>query len=152
METFNVKLELTGTGWEDHWPRCKVSVNDIEFYNNEIIGEQAIEFDVDLQDDSENVLKVEYYNLDFRKDILLNNSGEHIKSKYVTINKLFVDEIDLGNIPYDLSEVTVNDDWYTTQDPHEFPNPRKNDSQLSWNSTWCLKFNSPVYLWLLENL
>jgi hypothetical protein len=152
METVNLKLVLTGTGWEDHWPRCRVSVNDTEFYNNEIIGEQTVEFDLDLQDDSENVLKVEYYNLDFRKDIVLNDSGEQIKSKYVIINKLFVDDIDCGNIPYDLSEVYVNDGWYTKQDPQDFPNPRKNDSQLSWNSTWCLKFNSPVYLWLLENL
>ena len=107
METVNLKLVLTGTGWEDHWPGCRVSVNDTEFYNNEIIGEQTVEFDLDLQDDSENVLKVEYYNLDFRKDIVLNDSGEQIKSKYVIINKLFVDDIDCGNIPYDLSEVYV---------------------------------------------
>ena len=66
----------------------------------------------------------------------------------IDILDICVEDIDLNQIPYDKNTVEVYEEAY----PQDLPRTRKNDMELSWNSTWTMEFSSPVYIWLLENI
>ena len=152
-EEIEITLQLEGMGWEDHWPRCRVSVNGEIYLDDEIRGLREIQFTGSVPEDSrDNVLCVDYYNRDYRTDVVLGPDGDIIKNKYVTINSIEFEEINLDQIPYLNSWIDVYEDWYTGQDSSNWPNPRFTEMQISWNGRWQMKFDSPVYIWLLENL
>jgi hypothetical protein len=117
-------------------------------FDGEIRGETLIEFDVDVEDDSENKLVINYYNKDYRLDVILDADGNFVKGKTIDILDICLEDIDLNQIPYDKNTVEVYDEAY----PQGLPRTRKNDIELSWNSTWTMEFSSPVYIWLLENI
>ena len=79
--------------------------------------------------------------------------NESLKKLRPTLLKnTIVDGINLEHIPYMHSYQDIYEPWYLEQDREEFPNPRKEDMQISWNGRWTLEFTSPFYIWLLENL
>jgi len=150
MENINFKIKLHGHDCNDRWPACRVTVNDtcnVKF-DGEIRGETLIEFDVDVEDDSENKLVINYYNKDYRLDVILDADGNFVKGKTIDILDICLEDIDLNQIPYNKNTVEVYEEAY----PQDLPRTRKNDMELSWNSTWTLEFSSPVYIWLLENI
>ena len=148
MESVNFKIDLVGNGFEDRWPKCKVLVNEQLFYNNTVKESCTIDFDIELQEDSENKLIIEYYDKDYKKDVLLDDQGQVLQSTNILIKTVTMDDIDLGMVPYYNSIQDISDPWYTQSD---LPNPREEDMQISWNGRWIMEFTSPVYIWLLEN-
>jgi hypothetical protein len=149
MENINFKIKLHGHDCNDSWPACKVSINDDVMFDSEIQGETLVEFDASVEDDSvDNKLVIDYYNKDFRLDVVLDADGNIVKDKTIDILAICVEDIDLNQIPFDNNTVEVYEQAY----PQELPRTRKNDMELSWNSTWTLEFSSPVYIWLLENI
>ena len=153
METVDFKIDITGNGFDDRWPECKILTNDHEHFNGQIKGNQVIELNVGLDDDSNNKLVIDYYNRDYKKDVVLDrHCYDPIKSTNLVVNSINLDDIELGMIPYYTSYIDVYEPWYLDQDREEFPNPRREDMQISWNSRWTMEFSSPVYIWLLENI
>ena len=148
MEQTNFKINLNGNPCGDRWPACRVLVNDDVKFDGEIRGKTLVEFDVDIEDDSENKLVIDYYNKDYRKDVILVANDMPYVDKTIDIDNILVEDIDLGQIPYNTSVVEVYEDMY----PSDLPRTRKEDAVLSWNSTWTMTFSSPVYIWLLENM
>ena len=123
-------------------------VNDDVKFDGEIQGKTLVEFNVDIEDDNENKLVIDYYNKDYRKDVILVANDMPYVDKTIDIDNILVDDIDLGQIPYNTGVVEVYEDMY----PSDLPRTRKEDAVLSWNSTWTMTFSSPVYIWLLENI
>jgi len=152
MESVEVKLELTGVGFDNRWPRCRVLVNETLYFDDVVQGTKEIVFNADLEDDTQNKLIVDYYNRDFRKDVILGPDGLPEKATSVTVQNLSMDGIELEHLPYMHSYQEIYEPWYLDQDREEFPNPRREDMQLSWNGRWTLDFTTPFYIWLLENL
>ena len=149
MENINFKIKLHGHDCNDRWPACKISLNNDVMFNGEIQDETLVEFDASVVDDSvDNKLVIDYYNKDFRLDVVLDANGNIIKNKTIDILDICVEDIDLNQIPYNKNTVEVYEEAY----PQDLPRTRKNDMELSWNSTWTLEFSSPVYIWLLENI
>ena len=149
MENINFKIKLHGHDCNDRWPACKISLNNDVMFNGEIQDETLVEFDASVVDDSvDNKLVIDYYNKDFRLDVVLDANDNIIKNKTIDILDICVEDIDLNQIPYDKNTVEVYEEAY----PQDLPRTRKNDMELSWNSTWTLEFSSPVYIWLLENI
>jgi hypothetical protein len=148
MEQINFKINLNGNPCGDRWPACRVLVNDDVKFDGEIQGKTLVEFDVDIEDDSENKLVIDYYNKDYRKDVILVANDMPYVDKTIDIDNILVEDIDLGQIPYNTGVVEVYEDMY----PSDLPRIRKEDAVLSWNSTWTMTFSSPVYIWLLENM
>ena len=148
MEQTNFKINLNGNPCGDRWPACRVLINDDVKFDGEIQGKTLVEFDVDIEDDSENKLVIDYYNKDYRKDVILVANDMPYVDKTIDIDNILVEDIDLGQIPYNTSVVEVYEDMY----PSDLPRTRKEDAVLSWNSTWTMTFSSPVYIWLLENM
>lgn len=152
MESVEFKLELNGAGFDNRWPRCKVSVNETLYFDDIVQGKKEIVFSAELEEESKNKLVVDYYNRNYKKDVILGPDGMPKMVTAITIGNLSVDGIDLENIPYRHSYQDIYEPWYLDQDRENFPNPRKEDMQLSWNGRWTLEFTAPVYIWLLENL
>jgi len=152
MESLEFKLELTGKGFADRWPRCRVLVNDAVYFDDVVQGSREIVFNTEVEDDGENKLVIDYYNRDFRKDVVLGPDGMPEKFTCIVIENLTVDGINLEHLPYMHSYQDIYEPWYLEQDREEFPNPRREDMQISWNGRWTLEFTSPFYIWLLENL
>lgn len=150
MELVSFKINLHGNGFEDRWPKCKIFINEQEFFNDNVQSE-PIEFTAKLEDNSNNELIIDYYNRDYKRDVILDADGMPVKSCNIVIESIEIDDIDLNIIPYNLSYIDVYEPWYLEQNRNDWPNPRKEDMQLSWNSRWIMEFNSPVYVWLLEN-
>ena len=148
MEQTNFKINLNGNPCGDRWPACRVLINDDVKFDGEIQGKTLVEFDVDIEDDSENKLVIDYYNKDYRKDVILVANDMPYVDKTIDIDNILVENIDLGQIPYNTGVVEVYEDMY----PSDLPRTRKEDAVLSWNSTWTMTFSSPVYIWLLENM
>jgi len=149
MENINFKIKLHGHDCNDRWPACKISLNNDVMFNGEIQDETLVEFDASVVDDSvDNKLVIDYYNKDFRLDVVLDANDNIIKNKTIDILDICVEDIDLNQIPFDKNTVEV----YEKEYPQDLPRTRKNDMELSWNSTWTMEFSSPVYVWLLENI
>ena len=157
MEKVNFKIELEGHGWEDNWPNAVISV-DNRVYVNTLVprGTNLYEFDVELSDEGEHALSIAYTNKDYRKDVILDDTGSVVKSKFFVIKNISMDDIELTHdMIYNLSSFTVTEGWYMEQhskDPKSYPLVRKEELALSWNGTWELSFETPLYLWLLENM
>ena len=149
MENINFKIKLHGHDCNDRWPACKILLNNDVMFNGEIQDETLVEFDASVVDDSvDNKLVIDYYNKDFRLDVVLDANDNIIKNKTIDILDICVEDIDLNQIPFDKNTVEV----YEKEYPQDLPRTRKNDMELSWNSTWTMEFSSPVYIWLLENI
>ena len=149
MEQINFKIKLHGHDCNDRWPACKILLNDDVMFDGEIQGETLVEFDASVVDDSENnKLVIDYYNKDYRLDVILDADGNVVKGKTINILDIYVEDIDLNQIPFNNNTVEVYEQAY----PQDLPRTRKNDMELSWNSTWTMEFSSPVYIWLLENI
>jgi len=149
MENINFKIKLHGHDCNDRWPACKILLNDDVMFDGEIQDETLVEFDASVVDDSENnKLVIDYYNKDYRLDVILDADGNVVKGKTINILDICVEDIDLNQIPFDKNTVEV----YEKEYPQDLPRTRKNDMELSWNSTWTMEFSSPVYIWLLENI
>jgi hypothetical protein len=152
MESVEFKLSLYGHGFDDRWPQCRVLVNDTEFFDGVVNGDLDVNFTVDLEDDTKNKLIIDYYNRDFKKDVVLGSDGMPVKYTAIYVNNLEMDGINLAHTPYTNSYQEIYEPWYLEQNRDNFPNPRREDMQISWNGQWILEFTSPIYIWLLENL
>ena len=156
MEKINFKIELEGHGWEDKWPDAIISVAN-KVYTNTLVpyGTNFYEFDAELSDEGKHTLSIAYTNKDYRKDLVLDDTGSVVKAKFLVVKNISMDDIELTHdMIYNLSSFTVTEGWYMEQhskDPKSYPLAIKEELALSWNSVWELPFKTPVYIWLLEN-
>ena len=149
IERLHFKIGLSGTYWDKH-PVYSILVNDQVLVDKQEITAASdevffVELDADVEEgptklkirlenkDDSDVVKDDPNAADFKivQDLLL-----HIKS-------VEIDEIDLANLIFTKSEFTGDD-----------PNRPVLDKciDLGWNGTWVLAFESPFYIWLLENI
>lgn len=157
MEQNNFKIKLHGTGWDDVYPECIVYINDDVVAQGPVLPQTCFEFDYELQDDAEYVLKIQYVNRNTQLDVVRDSTGNIIKNRQFEVESIHIDDIELDyyNILYTLSETNFVDYYYTQlhrQDPDTYPLIQKENTILGAECTWNLKFETPVYIWLLENL
>jgi hypothetical protein len=144
LEKLHIKLGLSGTYW-DKRPSYRISVND-QVYADAVIGSASdeveyIEFDVESITDS-NVLKIELLGKDYKDTIQNADKTAILKDMLLNIVSIEIDEIDLGQIPFNLSEYR----------PLGRDDVVKNCVNLGWNGAWTLTWTNPFYIWLLENM
>ena len=73
----------------------------------------------------------------------------------MNIKRIEIDEIDIGGLVYDgVYTPQYPEPWATQQKDAgiELQESFKNVTQLGHNGTWQFTFQSPFYMWLLENL
>ena len=144
-EKLHFKIGLSGTYW-DKQPVYSVAVNDdaiktakIETESNEVF---YVEFD-NVVSEGTVALKIRLENKDNSDTVQNNDKTEIVKDILLNVVSVEIDEVDLGMLIYSKSVFTGDDPDRPVLD---------NCINLGWNGTWMLSFESPFYIWLLENI
>ena len=144
-ETLHFRVGLAGTYW-DKVPKYTILVNDTA-YTEGYISEQSgviqyVEFDADIAEGPCS-LKIRLENKHWTDTIQNEDKTEIIKDMLLNIKSVEIDEIDLGNLVYTKTRFVGDDTSRPVLDKCV---------DLGWNGAWILDFESPFYIWLLENI
>jgi hypothetical protein len=155
-EKLKFKLELWATYW-DLPPVAEILINDISHYKAEITGTEdnptVIEFEKELTEGEEYRLQIKRSNKIKGQSVV--EDGKVIKDQLLHIKSIEIDEIDIGALVYEgVYTPEYPEPWATQQRSEgvELPVSFKNVTNMGHNGVWELKFDSPFYMWLLENL
>jgi hypothetical protein len=148
VERLHFKIGLSGTYW-DKVPKYTILVNDTEYgegYISEQPGNlQFFEFDADVPEGPA-VLKIRLENKTDADVVKDNNDSEDftiVKDMLLSIRSVEINEVNLGELLWSCSTFVGDDTARPTLE---------RCVDLGWNGTWQLKFDSPFYIWVLENI
>jgi len=89
-------------------------------------------------------------------DTVLDEQGNIIEDLLLNIDSIEIEEIDLGSLLWTASDYSPNYPQSYVRamlaKGKELPASVKNCVNLGWNGKWILPFQSPFYIWLLENI
>jgi hypothetical protein len=144
-ESLHFKIGLAGTYWNKR-PIYSILVNDqvketrqVESASEEIF---YIEFDAEIVE-GPCTLKIRLENKDWTDTVQNEDKTAILKDMLLNIKSVEIDEINLGNLLYTKTK-------FIGDDPERPVLDRCQD--LGWNGAWTLAFESPFYIWLLENI
>jgi len=150
LETINIKVDLsiiTHDAVSEH-PFVNISLNGFPQFGEICEKNTVIEIDVDIEDNAENFLTIEYMNKDAKQDVVLGEDNMPVLDKRIEINSISFDDIEL-----EFFHLTDPDTFrYEPIDPEGVSTTGFNATKLAWNGKTTLRFTTPVYIWLLENL
>jgi hypothetical protein len=150
VEKLHFKLGLAGTYW-DKQPVYSVYINDSVIVQSASVTAASeevfyIEFNAEVAEGSTASLTVALENKTNQDTVKDDDTREDftiLKDMLLHIKSIEVEEIDLGSLIYTKSIYVGNDPARPTLD---------NCIDLGWNGKWTLQFESPFYIWLLENI
>ena len=143
-EKLHIKIGLSGTYW-DKKPNYTVEVNDRVFFNKDVdtSSDEVFYLEFDVESDAvNNSLAIRLNNKTDSDTIQSEDKTAILKDMLLNIVSIEIDEINLGQLTYSLSEYTVD----ATKEVHT------NFVNLGWNGKWSLTWTNPFYIWLLENI
>jgi hypothetical protein len=145
LETLHFKIGLAGTYWDKH-PKYSILIND-KVYNTDTINNASgetfyVEFDAEVEE-GPCTLKIRLENKDWTDTVQNEDKTEIVKDMLLNIRSVEIDDINLGNLIYTKTQ-------FVGDDPARPVLDRCQD--LGWNGAWILAFESPFYIWLLENI
>ena len=156
-EKLKFKLELYATMW-DRPPHAEIMVGDKSYFTGDITGTEdkptVVEFEHECTEGEE-------YNLIIKRSgktkgqTVVNENGDILKDQLLHIKSMEIDEIDLGALMYEgVYTPKYPEPWATQQRAAgvELQESFKNVTVIGHDGTWRFKFESPFYMWLLENL
>ena len=145
IERLHFKIGLAGTYWEKR-PIYSILVNDklLETREVETPSEEVFytEFDADVEEGPA-VLKIRLENKDWTDTVQNEDKTAIVKDMLLNIKSVEIDEMDLATMIYTKTEFIGDDAERPVLDKC---------IDLGWNGTWRLPFESPFYIWLLENI
>ena len=143
LETLTFKIGLTGTYW-DKKPKCTILL-DGENKGTLTCDEnlQFVEFTCDLSEEQEHLLEIRLENKTDPDTVENEDKTSIVKDMLLNIESIEIDDIELGAIKWTFSKFIPDDPKRET---------KKRCVNLGWNGSYQLKFTSPFYLWLLENM
>jgi hypothetical protein len=144
-EKLHFRIGLSGTYW-DRRPAYSVLVNDTVVESQEVSAPSDetfyVEFDHELAEGSSS-LKIRLENKTFADTVQNQDKTEIVQDMLLNIKSVEIDEINIGNLIWSHTEFCGDDPTRPVLD---------NCVNLGWNGTWTLPFESPFYIWLLENI
>lgn len=155
-EKLKFKLEL----WAEYWdkkPMAEIKINDKSKFISEINGTEdnptLVEFEHELVEGEKYNLQIVRSNKNKTQCVVEN--GQIIKDQLLHIKSIEIDEIDIGGLVYEgVYTPEYPEPWATQQRTAgiNLETSSKNVTCMGHNGTWSLAFESPFYMWLLENL
>ena len=154
-EKLKFKLELYATMW-DKPPIADIKINEKSYFNEEITSTE----------DKPTIVEFEHELEAGKCDLIINRVDKHInqtvvkegkivKDQLLHIKSIEIDDIDIGSLVYEgIYKPEYPEPWATQQAEagNKLPETLKNVTQMGHNGTWTFTFDSPFYMWLLENL
>lgn len=145
VETIKFKIGLSGTYW-DKKPGFLIKLDGEEKLRGSITKDNEVveylEFEADVEEDRSHCLEICLLNKT-DTDCFVDENGAITKDMLLNIESLEIEDIDLGILKWSASNFVPDDTSIT---------PIKGCVNLGWNGSYKLEFNSPFYLWLLDNL
>lgn len=156
-EKLKFKLELYATMW-DQPPHAEILINDKSHFVGDITGDEnnpaVIEFEHDLTEGGDYHLTIKRSGKG-KNQTVINDKGDILKDQMLHIKQIEIDDINIGALVYE--------GVYTPEYPEPWASQQrasgqvlqvsfKNAIRLGHNGTWTFSFESPFYMWLLENL
>ncbi len=155
-EKLKFKLELYATMW-DKPPIADIKINEKSYFKEEITGTNdkptIIEFEHELEENKSYNFIIDRLGKDPKQTIV--EDGKIVKDQLLHIKSMEIDEIDIGSLVYDgVYKPNYPEPWASqqTEAGNKLPESYKNVTQMGHNGTWTFTFESPFYMWLLENL
>ena len=156
-EKLKFKLELHATMW-DRPPHAEILIGDKSHFKGAITGTEdkpdVVEFEHELQEGKEYSLMIKRSGKLVNQTVV-NDKGDLLKDQLLHIKGIEIDEIDLGALLYEgVYTPRYPEPWATQQRKAgtELKESFKNVTVMGHDGTWRFKFESPFYVWLLENL
>ena len=156
-EKLKFKLELYATMW-DKPPHAEILVNDKSHFTGDITGKEekpnVIEFEHEFTEGEKCEMIIKRSGKT-KGQTVVNDDGDILKDQSLHIKSMEIDEIDLGAIVYEgVYTPEYPEPWATQQRTQgvKLPESFKNVTIMGHDGTWKFKFESPFYMWLLENL
>jgi len=143
MEELDFEVKLTSNSI-DRCPGLKICINDSVYFSGEVLGENIVTFKASITDDFN--LNISYAGNN-PQDLILDDEGMPTNSVTVTIDSIKIEGVDITEIAYNYSKFKINksqkyiDDYELTE-----------CMDLGLQGVWTLYVESPVYIWMLENL
>ena len=155
-EKLKFKLELYATMW-DKPPVANIKINEKSYFNKEITSTEdkptIIEFEHEFEENKSYNFIIDRLGKDKNQTIVENE--KIIKDQLLHIKSIEIDEIDIGALVYEgVYKPNYPEPWATQQAKagNKLPETFKNVNRIGHNGTWTFTFESPFYMWLLENL
>jgi hypothetical protein len=144
-ETLHFKIGLAGTYWAKQ-PEYSILIND-KTYNTGTVTEPSgetfyVEFDAEVEEGPCS-LKIRLENKDWTDTVQNEDKTAIVKDMLLNIRSVEIDDINLGNLIYTKTQFVGDDPDRPVLDKCQ---------DLGWNGAWTLSFDSPFYIWLLENI
>src|SRR6056300_741195 len=97
LETVNIKLDLSIITHDavSENPFVNISLNGYPQFGEICEKDTVVEIDVEIEDDTENFLTIEYMNKDAKQDVVLSADGMPVADKRIEINSISFDDIEL---------------------------------------------------------
>ena len=141
METLSFKIGLNGTFFSNV-PAYSILLDGVKHASGKVASTtEIIEFTAELEDDREHLLEIRLENKTIIDTVIDND--KIVKDTLLNIDSIAIDDIELGELKWSMSE-------FVGDDPNRPILQRC--VNLGWNGSYRLKFTSPFYLWLLENM
>jgi len=160
METENLKFRigLSGTS-PSKQPEFKLLINGSEKLHTTLTKDPGVteyfEFDEELSE-GDQTLTIQFLNKGYG-DTVLDEKRNILSDLLLNIDSIEIDDIDLGPLKWTISEYCPEySSAYVSE--HLKMQAREPDKilkscvNLGWNGTWSITFQSPFYIWLLENI
>ena len=156
-EKLKFKLELYATMW-DKPPHAEILINDKSYFKDDITATedkpQVIEFEHEVEEgvDYELIIK---RSGKVNNQTVVNDKGDLLKDQLLNIKSIEIDEIDIGALVYEgVYTPRYPEPWASQQRQAgmELQESFKNVTSMGHDGKWAFKFQSPFYMWLLENL
>jgi len=155
-EKLKFKLELYAEMW-DKPPHAEILIDKKSYYKSDITGSEEkpiiIEFEADFEENKSYELVIKRAGKDKRQTVVEN--GNIVKDQLLAIKSIEIDEIDIGSLVYEgVFTPEYPEPWATQQreSGQDLKDSFKNVTKMGFNGEWRFKFESPFYMWLLENL
>ena len=142
----------------DKPPVVEIKLNSKSYFKSAVTSTEqnptVIEFEAECEENSEYNLIIERSGKE-KNQTVLDSKGEIIKDQLLHIKTIEIDEIDIGALVYEGVYTPLYPEPWATQQREsgkDLKDSFKNVTQMGFNGTWNFRFESPFYMWLLENL
>lgn len=152
VESISFSIKLSGTYWGDKTPEYSIAVNGREYVRGFITEKtgvpQTVGFTAEIEE-GKNRLEIGFLNKDASTDVVKDSNGNVAQDILLNIDGIEIDGIDIDNLRYTKSYYEL-----AKKQVYQGAIVSRIDQcvNLGFVGTYCIEFDSPFYIWLLENL
>lgn len=125
-------------------PEVRVGIDHIDYFAGEILGEEVVKFTASVADSFN--LHVKFAGNDPKK-LILDDQGMPTNSVQIAVDNIKIEDVDITEIAYHQSKFNIDPSEKYIE---EYQLTECMD--LGLHGVWTLNIQSPVYIWMLENL